>query len=137
VPIWSRGFSRNLEAAGEARGFVRQVLSSRIPPQALADVLLMTSELAINGARHVPQERGDRLEVRIDHGDEVLRISVRDPGTDFDPADIARVDEIGGWGLRLVGALSSRWGVEPSSGGTDVWFEVDRPNEAEGGSPAR
>ena len=137
MPIWSRGFSRNLEAAGEARGFVRQVLSSRIPPEVLADVLLMTSELAINGARHVPEDRGDRLEVLIDQGDEVLRVSVRDPGTDFDPADIARVHEIGGWGLRLVGALSSRWGVEPSSGGTDVWFEVDRPTKAAGDLPPR
>ena len=137
VPIWSRGFSRNLEAAGEARGFVRQVLSRRIHPQVLADVLLMTSELAINGARHVPKDRGDRLEVLIDHDDEVLRISVRDPGTDFDPADITRVHEIGGWGLRLVSALSSRWGVEPRSDGTDVWFEVDRPTEGTGDRPAR
>jgi serine/threonine-protein kinase RsbW len=137
VPFWSRGFSRNLEAAGEARGFVRQVLGGRVHPQVLADVLLMTSELAINGARHVPEDRGDRLEVMIDQGNEVLRISVRDPGTDFDPADIARVHEIGGWGLRLVNSLSSRWGVEPSSDGTDVWFEVDRPTEGKGDRPAQ
>ncbi len=136
MPIWSRGFPRNLEAAGEARGFVRQVLSTRIPPQVLADVLLMTSELAINGARHVPEDQGDWLEVLVDLGEDLLRVSVRDPGTDFDPGDIARVQEIGGWGLRLVSGLSSRWGVEPGSDGTDVWFEVDRPSEGTGDWPA-
>jgi anti-sigma regulatory factor (Ser/Thr protein kinase) len=127
MPIWSRGFPRNPQAAGEARGFIKQVLSSRIPPQVLDDVLLMTSELAINSARHVPSDQGDWLEVLVDHGDEVLRISVRDPGTDFHTDDIARAQEVGGWGLQLVGGLSSRWGVAPSSEGTAVWFEVDRP----------
>ena len=132
MPIWSRRFPRNLEAAGGARGFVTQVLSTRIPPQVMADVVLMTSELTINGARHVPMDRGDWLEVLVDLEDEVLKVSVRDPGTDFDPIDIARVQEIGGWGLRLVSGLSSRWGVEPGSDGTDVWFEVDRPSEGKG-----
>jgi anti-sigma regulatory factor (Ser/Thr protein kinase) len=136
VPIWSRGFPRTLEAAGEARNFVRQVLRSRIPSQVLDDVLLMTSELAINSARHVPSEQGDWLEVWVDHNDEVLRVSVRDPGTDFDGTDIDRAHEIGGWGLRLVSGLSSRWGVAPSSGGTDVWFELDRPREGEWSWPA-
>ena len=127
MPIWSRGFPRNLEAAGEARAFIRQVLGRRIPHQVLDDVLLMTSELAINSARHVPSDRGDWLEVLVDHGDELLRVSVRDPGTDFDSNDIARAQEVGGWGLQLVNGLSSRWGVVPSSEGTAVWFEIDRP----------
>ena len=136
MPIWSRGFPRTMGAAGEARGFIRQVLSSRIPPQVLDDVVLMTSELAINGARHVPDDKGDWLEVLVDHGDEVLRVSVRDPGTDFDTNDIARAQEAGGWGLRLVSGLSSRWGVAPSSDGTDVWFELDRPSDGQGDWPA-
>lgn len=128
MPVWSRGIPRTLEAAGEARGFLRTVLSGRIPPQVLDDVILMTSELAINGARHVPPDRGDWLEVLVNLGDDALRVSVRDPGTDFGRTeDVAGVSEGGGWGLRLVSGLSSRWGIAPSSDGTNVWFEVDTP----------
>jgi serine/threonine-protein kinase RsbW len=128
MAVWSRGFPRTLEAAGEARGFVRDVLSSRIPPQVLDDVILMTSELAINGVRHVPPAEGDWLEVLVDHGDDVLKVSVRDPGTEFaDNEEIRSSGEVGGWGLHLVSSLSSRWGVAPDRDGTAVWFEVDRP----------
>jgi anti-sigma regulatory factor (Ser/Thr protein kinase) len=45
----------------------------------------MTSELAINSARHVPSDQGDWLEVLVDDGDEVLRVSVRDPGMGVAP----------------------------------------------------
>jgi anti-sigma regulatory factor (Ser/Thr protein kinase) len=126
MAVWSRGFPRTLEAAGHARGFVRDVLSSRIPPQVLDDVILMTSELAINGVRHVPRADGDWLEVLVDHGDDVLKVSIRDPGKDF-AGNLPSAEEIGGWGLRLVSELSSRWGVTPDSDGTAVWFEVDQP----------
>jgi anti-sigma regulatory factor (Ser/Thr protein kinase) len=126
MPVWSRGFPRTLEAAGKVRGFLREVLSSRIPPKILDDVVLMTSELAMNSVRHVPAGEGDWLEVSVDYGDDVLKVSVRDPGTDFAKnEDIPGAGEIGGWGLRLVSNLSSRWGVDPDSEGTSVWFEVD------------
>ena len=124
MPVWSRGFPRTLEAAGKARSFLREVLGSRIPHQVLDDVILMTSELAINAVRHVPSAEGDWLEVLVDHGDDVLRISVRDPGKDFANERVSSAGEIGGWGLHLVGELSSRWGVAPDSDGTAVWFEV-------------
>jgi anti-sigma regulatory factor (Ser/Thr protein kinase) len=137
MPVWSRGFTRTLEAAGEARGFLREVLSSRVPPNLLDDVILMTSELAINGVRHVPAAEGEWLEVLVEYGDDVLKVSVRDPGTDFaSKEDISSSGEIGGWGLSLVSGLSSRWGVAPESGGTAVWFEVARPAAGNGEWPA-
>jgi anti-sigma regulatory factor (Ser/Thr protein kinase) len=128
MPVWSRRFSRSLEAAGEARGFLRDVLSSRIPPVVLDDAILMTSELAINGVRHVPAAEGDWLEVSVDHGDDALTVSVRSPGKDFAISeDLSRRGEIGGWGLHFVGELSSRWGVTPDPDGTTVWFEMAWP----------
>jgi anti-sigma regulatory factor (Ser/Thr protein kinase) len=137
MPVWSRGFPRTLEAAGKARGFLREVLSSRIPQQVLDDVVLMTSELTINAVKHVPASEGDWLDVLVDYGDEVLRVSVRDPGTDFTNDEaVSSAAEIGGWGLRLVGGLSSRWGVSPDADGTSVWFEVDSPMESKGSWPA-
>jgi anti-sigma regulatory factor (Ser/Thr protein kinase) len=128
MPVWSRRFPRTLEAAGGARGFLRDVLRSRVPPRVLDDVILLTSELAINGVRHVPAAQGDWLEVLVDQGDNVLKVSVRSPGTDFArDEDISRPGEAGGWGLHLVQALSSRWGVASDTDGTAVWFEIDQP----------
>ncbi|ADH70422.1 Uncharacterised protein [Nocardiopsis dassonvillei] len=34
---------------------------------------------------------------------------------------------VGGWGLRMVAAESSRWGTLHEGGRTTVWFELDRP----------
>jgi anti-sigma regulatory factor (Ser/Thr protein kinase) len=34
---------------------------------------------------------------------------------------------VGGWGLRMVSAESSRWGTLHEGGRTTVWFELDRP----------
>jgi anti-sigma regulatory factor (Ser/Thr protein kinase) len=132
MPVWSRRFRRTLEAAGEARGFLRDVLRSRIPPGVLEDAVLLTSELAMNGVRHVPAAEGDWLEVSVDQGADMLRISVLSPGKEFArEEDPSSPGEVGGWGLHMVGALSSRWGVAPDREGTAVWFEIDR----EGDSP--
>lgn len=126
MPVWSRRFPRTLEAAGGARGFLRDVLSSRIPPVVLDDVILLTSELAMNGVRHVPAAEGDWLDVSVDQGDEVLKVAVRSPGKDFASSqDLSRSGEVGGWGLHFVSELSSRWGVSPDTDGTAVWFEMD------------
>jgi hypothetical protein len=35
------------------------------------------------------------------------------------------LDQLGGWGLHLVEAESSRWGVH--EGTTHVWFEIEQP----------
>ena len=126
MPAWSRTFHRSLAAAGEARGFLRDVLSHRIPPVVLDDAVLLTSELAVNGVRHVPAAAGDWLEVSVDQADEALEVSVRSPGKDFARReDHSRRGEVGGWGLHLVDQLSSRWGVTPDPDGTAVWFHID------------
>jgi anti-sigma regulatory factor (Ser/Thr protein kinase) len=127
MPVWSRRFPRTLEAAGGARGFLRDVLDRRVSPGVLDDVVLLTSELAMNGVRHVPEAEGDWLEVVVDQGEDVLRVSVRGPGKDFvRNVDHSRPGEVGGWGLHLVGVLSSRWGVATDAKGTSVWFEIDQ-----------
>jgi serine/threonine-protein kinase RsbW len=136
MAVWSRTFPRTLEAAGAARGFLRELFSSRIPPVVLDDVILLTSELAMNSVRHVPATEGDWLEVSVDQGDEVLRVAVRSPGKDFaSNEDPSRRGEVGGWGLHLVGELSSRWGIYPDTDGTTVWFEVDLPPVGNGRAP--
>jgi hypothetical protein len=72
--------------------------------------------------------RGEiRLALRLD-GD---RISghVVDAGNGFSPTrSQRRVDEPGGFGLGIVGRLSSRWGVR--DGASHVWFEIDLAAES-------
>jgi hypothetical protein len=62
-----------------------------------------------------------RLTASVDGGR--LLVVIRDRGWGFNVGEQsdAREDV---WGLMLVAKLSSRWGVERSTAGTYVWFEV-------------
>jgi len=79
--------------------------------------VLLVSELVSNSIAHGAGSILLRLDLDVD----LLRVEVRDkgqgkPGIREDPgAD-------GGWGLRLVEALSERWGVKEDD--ALVWFEI-------------
>jgi anti-sigma regulatory factor (Ser/Thr protein kinase) len=64
--------------------------------------------------------------------DDVVRVSVTDRGPGFVAVDRPRGGEHSGWGLMMVDQLADRWGVELHEG-TEVWFELGRPNRASGG----
>jgi hypothetical protein len=53
---------------------------------------------------------------------------VHDGGAGFDPLALAELPITAGHGkgLKIVHALSDRWGVD-AAGGAVVWFEIDRP----------
>jgi anti-sigma regulatory factor (Ser/Thr protein kinase) len=121
----SRAFPSAPEAASAARGFVREAIDTRVSPAALGDALLLTTELVTNAYRHAVSEAGEQIEVEVSIDHEALRVTVRDRGEGFDPeAAHIRTDE-GGWGLDLMKAVASDWGVEPVDGATEVWFELD------------
>jgi anti-sigma regulatory factor (Ser/Thr protein kinase) len=79
---------------------------------------VLTGELASNAARH----GGEPIGMSVDIEDDGLRVSVHDRGPGFDPTDEAI--RSGGWGVRLVEALASDWGVRRDEGGTEVWFKI-------------
>ena len=55
----------------------------------------------------------------------LFRSEVIDGGPGFDPANLPRPPAAaGGRGLRLVAAMSSRWGVERGEGRLRVWCEI-------------
>ena len=55
----------------------------------------------------------------------IIFVEVVDRGGGFTAAERTRaIDEPGGYGLFLVGALADRWGVD-SDGCTTVWFELE------------
>ncbi|WUL10398.1 ATP-binding protein [Streptomyces sp. NBC_00354] len=87
---------------------------------------LALTELVSNVVRHVP---GRACSVLILCGPGGLRVEVTDDCPS--PVRVARGDggELadGGRGLRLVGAVTDRWGAEPTVTGKTVWFECDGP----------
>lgn len=105
-------------AAGLARDFARKTLKELGYLGDHGDVVLVVSELVSNALRHtatIPVVRlaGNvgRLLIEVEDGSPVL------PQTRLSAA-------VGGWGLQLVGRLSTAWGSRAASGGKVVWCEM-------------
>ncbi|MFF9849685.1 ATP-binding protein [Streptomyces litmocidini] len=83
---------------------------------------LVVAELANNAALHgrVP---GRDFEVRMARGDGHVRVELSDARGESRPAPVPEPDE-GGYGLLLVAALATAWGVKDRSVGKTVWATV-------------
>jgi anti-sigma regulatory factor (Ser/Thr protein kinase) len=111
----------------EARAFVARVLGQVHPHVNLA--LLLCSELVTNSVQHsgsaVP---GGVVTVTVVAGEKVVRVEVTDrigDGLPFLPSAASAGGEAeGGRGIRLVDALSARWGYERGGGLATTWFEI-------------
>ena len=86
----------------------------------MPDAKLLVSELVTNSVKY---GRGP-LTLNFDVPEPGrLRCEVVDAGSGFTPQARTRpATDVGGWGLYLVEALASAWGVQ--DGSTHVWFEV-------------
>jgi anti-sigma regulatory factor (Ser/Thr protein kinase) len=112
------------EAAVAARAALVRCLAGHISDAALADAELLVSELVTNSVRHAAIGADAFVRVAAEVADGVLRIEVDDPGTVG--AVAIRTPDLGGgggFGLRIVEALSRRWGVA-RNGSTRVWAEL-------------
>ncbi|MFD7454870.1 ATP-binding protein [Kitasatospora sp. NPDC059827] len=110
--------------AAEARAFTSAFLTGTADPRAVADAVLLVSELVGNAVRHTGRPRallliraGGRL--RIEVGD----ASPRPPS----PRSAHRAGDQGGLGLFLLDRLSLRWGWRPTGTGKTVWCELRLP----------
>ncbi|MFJ7956097.1 ATP-binding protein [Streptomyces sp. NPDC096319] len=85
-------------------------------------VELVVAELATNAVRHgwVP---GRDFEVRMGRGGDHVRVELSDARGERRPVPAREPDE-GGYGLLLVAALATAWGVEDRSVGKTVWATV-------------
>ena len=108
--------TRNHGAPGQARALLREHADG-LDRQRLDTAVLLISELVTNAVLHGTGEI--RLTIDIRRHD--ARFSVCDEGSGT-PAVRPEPGPDGGWGLRLVGQLASRWGVR--EGQTQVWFEL-------------
>ena len=114
-------FARDAEAPGWARKAL-DVLDHGLDDERLYSAKLLLSELVSNSVKY----GGDGpVQVGLEAGGMGVRVEVIDCGPGFKPARrTAGLEEVGGWGLVLVGELASRWGI--SAGRCGVWFEIDR-----------
>ena len=114
---------RTTAAPELARRHVR-ALAPDLGVERTEDATLLVSELVTNAVKYGPADGEIRL--IIDQDARRARFTVHDPGVgplpEMCPAT-ALPREGGGHGLRLVDAVSDRWGVE--RGSTRVWFELD------------
>jgi serine/threonine-protein kinase RsbW len=88
--------------------------------------LLLVSELVTNSVQHAKIAADEQLRLTASLHVTTLRIALFDSGVG---ANVSRRppslgDGSGGFGLDLVAALSSAWGVERGPRGTTVWLEL-------------
>jgi anti-sigma regulatory factor (Ser/Thr protein kinase) len=114
--------ARDAAAPGIARRTVADAFAGSLEHDQLDTAKLLTTELVTNAVLH---GRGT-IVMRAKLTDDCVRIEVIDEGGGFEREIRERsFDRLGGWGLAIVDAEASRWGVH--EGTTHVWFELERP----------
>lgn len=95
-------------------------------PKALAK--LAASELITNALEHAGLARTDVIELRTQIADDLVRVSVCDPG----PGPSRRMRA--GLGLKVVERATDRWGIDRGAELTCFWFEIDLTSAAGSGA---
>lgn len=98
-------------------------VASGLPTAVMADAELLTTEVVTNAVRHAELDPSQEIVVRI-VADGYVRVEVADPGPPFEAVLRRPGSDSSGWGLFLVNAVATSWGVEPEGSGKTVWFEV-------------
>ena len=109
------------DGPAHARRIVAHELAPVVPKTLLDDIKLMVSELVTNGVRHGRRQPEAPITLDLRVGSDV-RCAVTNKGNGVPVT--AAVDGYASWGLRLIAALSERWGMERTRDGTRVWFET-------------
>jgi anti-sigma regulatory factor (Ser/Thr protein kinase) len=125
------------EMSAVARRWVRAHAGRRIEEN---DTLaLLTAELFANAVRHSRSgQPGGEVVVAVSKTGTTTQVKVVDDGP-LEPGEGPRLRDVdveagegehGGFGLRLVAAMVTRWGVLYEEGRTTVWFDIDRDVQA-------
>jgi len=114
----------SVQAPATARAFLRGAACSTHQAQVLDEAELLVSELATNAVLH----GAPPIIVRVEcDGSDGLRVSVTDGNPQPPIPRVPGHDDATGRGIRLVDAISDRWGVHPHPGeGKEVWFQLRR-----------
>jgi signal transduction histidine kinase len=97
-------------------------LERSLPPDTMAKLRLLVTELVANSVRHAG---GTPVDVTVTVDEDRVRAEVSDGGSGFTPPRGGRSrPRTSGWGLFLVRKIATRWGADSRTG--TVWFELDR-----------
>jgi anti-sigma regulatory factor (Ser/Thr protein kinase) len=118
-----------------ARQYVEEAVRDIVRPARLRDVLLLTTELVTNAVKYGRPYPDGRVALSVETLGDAVRVAVGDGGSEFEWAPPGEGESLEGrWGLRLVDALSSSWGVSVD-GIKAVWFEIERATATSGPIP--
>ena len=110
-------------APSTARSALTRSFSASLTVRGLDDARLLVTELISNSLRHGAMRSSDRVSLRAQVTDGLMRVEVGDPGRNGPVQMREPGAQVGGYGLVMVQRLSKRWGVE-RGGETVVWFEM-------------
>ena len=113
---------RESRAAGLARSALGDWFGADVEEDLLQSAQLLVSELVTNAYIH----GHGAIELRAALDEDRVLVEVIDEGSGFERVVERRsIEDVGGRGLAIVDAESSRWGIH--EGTTHVWFELERP----------
>jgi anti-sigma regulatory factor (Ser/Thr protein kinase) len=113
---------RDPTAGARARRLLEGMVSGTLDIGELSRAKLLVTELVNNAVLH---GQGS-ITFIADLDEDRLHVEVIDEGSGFEREVREQgAEDLGGRGLILVDAESSRWGVH--EGTTHVWFEIERP----------
>ena len=111
-------------APARARNVVRSQLMDDLNAAQLEAARLAISEIVTNALQHGNLSADGATGVDLQRLDGHVRVTVSGSGAAFEvPENFPPPGQGHGYGLRLVTAVSDRWGVDANTG--SVWFELD------------
>lgn len=125
MTVATRDLSCEVSAPHKARRWIADCLRVQLGDGSaglIDDVVLGTSELVTNAVR----AGCSALTVRVAVEDATVRLSVIDDAPGQPKPVTVGPHALAGRGLRLVAALTVRWGVAPAVSGKEVWAEFAR-----------
>lgn len=108
------------ESVPAARRFVRDALIMLGAATACDDAEALVSELATNAVLHARTT----YTITVSRADELIRVRVHDASRALPRQRAYGTVATTGRGLRLLGSIASRWGVDREAAGKTVWFEL-------------
>lgn len=126
---WEEKLPASLESPARARALVEAQLKEWKVGHLSDTTLLLLSEVVTNAVIHANST--PRVELSLDR--DSLVVSVHDTSELPPIRRRSSLTATSGRGMALVDTMADRWGVDTTSGGKDVWFELytTRPPETE------
>lgn len=114
----------DVSAPARARNVVRTQLMDDLNAEQLDAARLAISEIVTNALRHGDLPPNGSINIDVQRLDGHVRVTVSNGGTAFEvPENLPPPGQAHGYGLKIVDALTDRWGVEAETG--RVWFELN------------